>query len=91
MNQNTNHVFKVEDLDWKELETAGINRKQLEESGDLELLLQGEESEVIPLKLRTPVLYVTMDATLRIVEGPDGKPVVEISGISPDAEKKGDE
>lgn len=91
MNQNTNHVFKVEDLDWKELETAGINRKQLEESGDLELLLQGEESEVIPLKLRTPVLYVTMDATLRIVEGPDGKPVVEINGISPDAEKKGDE
>ena len=88
MNQNTNHVFKAEDLDWKGLEAAGIKREQLEESGNLELLLQGEESEIIPLKLRTSVLYVTMDATLRIVEGADGKPVMEINGINPEAENE---
>lgn len=91
MNQNTNQIFKVEDLDWKGLETAGINRKQLEESGNLELLLQGEESEVVPLKLRTSTLSITMDATLRIVEGADGKPVLEINGLSPEVENKGDE
>ena len=70
MNQNTNQIFKVEDLDWKGLEKAGIKKKQLEKSGNMELLLQGEESEIIPLKLHTPLLSVTMDATLRIVEGP---------------------
>lgn len=82
MNQNTNQIFKVEDLDWNELETVGIHRQQLEESGNMELLLQGEATEVISLKLRTPVLCVTMDATLRIMEGADGKPVIQINGIS---------
>lgn len=90
MNQNTNQIFKAEDLDWNGLEAAGIKRQQLEKSGNMELLLQGEESEIIPLKLRTPVLCVTMDATLRIVEGPDGKPMMEINGITPDVESEGD-
>ena len=90
MNQITNQIFKAEDLDWNGLEAAGIKRQQLEKSGNMELLLQGEESEIIPLKLRTPVLCVTMDATLRIVEGPDGKPMMEINGITPDVESEGD-
>ncbi len=91
MNQNINQVFKAEDLDWNGLVAVGINREQLEESGNMELLLQGEATEVIPLKFRTPVLYLTMDATLRIVEGLDGKPIVEINGISPKVENEGDE
>ena len=90
MKQNTNQIFKAEELDWNGLEAAGIKRQQLEKSGNMELLLQGEESEIIPLKLRTPVLCVTMDATLRIVEGPDGKPMMEINGITPDVESEGD-
>lgn len=89
MNQSTNQLFKVEELDWKGLEKAGIKRKQLEKSGNMELLLQGEESEIIPLKLHTPLLSVTMDATLRIVEGPDGKPMMEINGLNPEVENKG--
>ncbi len=91
MNQNTNQVFKAEDLDWNGLAAVGINREQLEESGNMELLLQGEATEVIPLKFRTPVLYLTMDATLKIVEGTDGKAVVEINGISPEVQNEGDE
>lgn len=82
MNQNTNQIFKAENLDWNGLETVGIHKQQLEESGNMELLLQGEATEVISLKLRTPVLCVTMDATLRIMEGADGKPVIQINGIS---------
>lgn len=89
MNQSTNQLFKVEELDWKGLEKAGIKRKQLEKSGNMELLLQGEESEIIPLKLHTPLLSVTMDATLRIVEGPDGKPMMEINGLSLEVENEG--
>lgn len=84
MNQNINHVFKVEDLDWKQLETIGINRKQLEEDGNLELLLQGEETEPISLKIHTDVLSLTMDATLKLTESPDGIRIMEINGLSTD-------
>ena len=50
----------------------------------MELLLQGEETEIIPLKICTPILRITMDATLKITKGTDGKPIVEINGLSPD-------
>ena len=81
MKQNDNRIFRKEDLDWKTLET-------IEKSGDMELLLQGEETETVPLKIRTPALRLTMDATLRITVGTDGKPVMEINGISPEAESE---
>lgn len=80
--------FRKEDLDWKTLETIGIHKEELEKSGDMELLLQGEETETVPLKIRTPALRLTMDATLRITVGTDGKPVMEINGISPEAESE---
>ena len=54
----------------------------------MELLLQGEATEVMPLKICTPILHITMDATLRITVGTDGKPVMEINGISPEAESE---
>ena len=69
MNQNDNRIFRKEDLDWKELETIGIHKEELEKSGDMELLLQGEETETVPLKIRTSALRLTMDATLRITVG----------------------
>ena len=88
MKQNTNQIFKAEDLDWKELETAGIHKEELESNGNMEPLLQGEATEVMPLKICTPILHITMDATLRITVGTDGKPVMEINGISPEAESE---
>lgn len=88
MKQNDNRIFRKEDLDWKALETIGIHKEELEKSGDMELLLQGEETETVPLKIRTPALRITMDATLRITMGTDGKPVMEINGISSEAESE---
>ena len=78
MKQNDNRIFRKEDLDWKTLETIGIHKEELEKSGDMELLLQGEETETVPLKIRTPALRLTMDATLRITHlyqdhGGDGR------------------
>ena len=61
MKQNDNRIFRKEDLDWKTLETIGIHKEELEKSGDMELLLQGEETETVPLKIRTPALRLTMD------------------------------
>lgn len=82
MNQNINHVFKAEDFDWKQLEAIGIRKEQLEESGNLDLLLQGEETEPVSLKMRTDILSLTMDATLKAVEGQDGQPILEINGLN---------
>ena len=87
MKQNDNRIFRKEDLDWKELETIGIHKEELEKSGDMELLLQGEETETVPLKIRTSALRLTMDATLKLTAGTDGKPVMEIYGLSPEAEE----
>ena len=87
MNQNDNRIFRKEDLDWKELETIGIHKEELEKSGDMELLLQGEETETVPLKIRTSALRLTMDATLKLTAGTDGKPVMEIYSLSPEAEE----
>ena len=47
MKQNTNQIFKAEDLDWKELETAGIHKEKLESNGNMELLLQGEDRKSV--------------------------------------------
>lgn len=82
MNRNINHVFKAEDFDWKQLETIGIHKERLEEGGNLDLLLQGEETEPISLKIRTTVFSLTMDAILKAVGVPDGRPVLEINGLN---------
>ena len=87
MKQNDYRIFRKEDLDWKTLETIGIHKEELEKSGDMELLLQGEATEVMPLKICTPILHITMDATLKLTAGTDGKPVMEIYGLSPEAEE----
>lgn len=83
-NQNSHLIYKAEDIDWNGLEAAGIRKEQLEKEGNLDLLLQGGETEAIPLKLRTPLINLTMDATLRLVPGEGGKPVMEINGIRPE-------
>ena len=80
-NQNARHIYKAEDIDWNGLEAAGISKKQLETSGDMELLLQGKETEIVPLKLRTPVISLTMDATLKLVPDGNGRPVMEINSL----------
>ena len=82
MNTNQKTRLKAEDMEWNVLKTLGLSKEQLEADGSMERLLQGMETEAIPLKFRTPV----MDATLRLVPGPGGKPVLEIKGISPEKE-----
>ena len=84
MNTNQKTRLKAEDMEWNVLKTLGLSKEQLEADGSMERLLQGMETEAIPLKFRTPVIDLSMDATLRLVPGPGGKPVLEIKGISPD-------
>lgn len=82
MKQNNNHIYKAEQLNWERLEEIGISRSQIEKDGNLDLLLQGKETEVITLKLKTMVFSLSMDATLRLQEENDGKAVFCINGIN---------
>ena len=81
MEQKNEHAFKEEQIDWNAPAKAGIGREQLEQDGNLALLLQGRETGIISLRLKTPVIDLATDATLRIVKTPEGRPVVEINGI----------
>jgi type II secretory ATPase GspE/PulE/Tfp pilus assembly ATPase PilB-like protein len=82
MEQKTDYVFKEEQIDWKALAKVGIGKEQLAQDGNLDLLLQGRETDILPVRLKTAVIDLATDATLRIVENPAGIPVVEINGIS---------
>ena len=83
MNQNTNYIFKEENIDWAKLESVGIRREQLEKDGNLDLLLQGKETGLIPVHLKTSAISLTLDATLSLTTDENGKTIVEISGIQP--------
>lgn len=82
MEQKTDYVFKEEQIDWNALAKVGIGKEQLAQDGNLDLLLQGRETNILPVRLKTAVIDLATDATLRIVENPAGIPVVEINGIS---------
>ena len=58
-NRNIPYNYNVKDIDWPGLKAVGISKEQLEADGNLDLLLQGKESEIIPLKLCTPVISLT--------------------------------
>ena len=72
MNKVNNTPFKAEDVNWDELEM----------SGELDTLLRGEKTKVMPLSLVLLGVDVVMDATLQLVRK-DGEPLLEILGIKP--------
>lgn len=82
MNNSNNAPFKVEDVNWQELESIGILKDELEMAGELETLLKGEKTKVISLSLVLLGVDVVMDATLQLVRK-DGSPLLEILGIKP--------
>ena len=81
MNQNPNYIFKEDNIDWKRLEEIGIGREQLEKEGNLDLLLQGKETELVPVRLKTSAINLMLAATLRLATDGEGKTIMEINGI----------
>ena len=65
-NRNIPYIYNIKDIDWTALKAVGIGKEQLEADGSLDLLLQDKESEIIPLRLRTPVISLAMDATFKL-------------------------
>ena len=80
--ENNNTPFKAEDVNWDELAAIGILKDELEMAGELDTLLKGEKTGVIPLSLVLLGVDVVMDATLQLVrKGED--PLLEIQGVTP--------
>ena len=67
MNKVNNTPFKAEDVNWDELAGIGILKDELEMSGELDTLLRGEKTKVMPLSLVLLGVDVVMDATLQLV------------------------
>ena len=80
--ENNNAPFKAEDVDWDELAAIGILKDELEMAGELDTLLNGEKTGVIPLSLVLLGVDVVMDATLRLVRKGEA-PLLEIQGVTP--------
>lgn len=77
-----NIPFKTEDVNWEELSGIGILRDELELSGELDTLLRGEKTSVLPLGLVLLGVDVVMDATLQLVRKGEA-PLLEIIGVQP--------
>ena len=73
---------KAEDVNWDELHDIGIMKDELELSGELDTLLKGEKTKVMPLKLVLLGVDVVMDATLQLVRKGEA-PLLEIQGVTP--------
>jgi hypothetical protein len=82
--KNNNMPFKAEDVNWEELSGIGILKDELELQGELDTLLSGKKTNVIPLSLVLLGVDVVMDATLQLVREGDS-PILEITGIRPAA------
>ena len=81
--ENENDMaFKAEDVNWDELRDIGIMKDELELSGELDTLLKGEKTKVMPLKLVLLGVDVVMDATLQLVRKGEA-PLLEIQGVTP--------
>lgn len=83
MEQNKSHIYKADQINWEKLEMVGISKSQIEKEGNLDLLLQGKETGIIPLRLKTNVFSLSMDATLKLEEGANGNLLVNVNGITP--------
>jgi len=82
MEKNNDMPFRAEDVNWEELSGIGILKDELELSGELDTLLRGEKTNVLPLSLVLLGVDVVMDATLQLVRKGDS-PLLEIVGIQP--------
>ena len=81
MEQRQAKAFSADALDWTLLGKMGIDRQALEASGELGRLLEGGETEVMTLRLRTGIVDMTTDATLQIITDSKGRPVLQVNGV----------
>ena len=81
MEQRQAKAFSADALDWTRLGEMGIDRLALEASGELGRLLEGGETGVMTLRLKTGLVDMATDATLQIITDSKGRPVLTVKGV----------
>ncbi|WP_297410987.1 DUF4099 domain-containing protein [uncultured Alistipes sp.] len=80
--KNNPTTFRDEEINWEELAGIGILRDELEDAGELDTLLRGQKTGVLPLRLVLMGADIVMDATLQLIRQ-HGEPLIEITGVKP--------
>lgn len=79
--RNYNSPFVIDEVDWTQLASIGIRRDELDAVGELDTLLDGGQTNVMTLSLVLLGVDVVVDATLQLVRGKGGGPILEIIGM----------
>lgn len=82
MKQQPVYMYQHSDIDWQRLAALNIYPLTLDDAGQMERFLSGEETEVIHLNINMYGFPIEMDAVLKIVEEDGNPPYVTIRGIS---------
>jgi len=82
MDKNKRHAFPEESVNWAELEALGVYKEDLERSGQMDALLDGQSTEPVALNLMLSGISLELDATLQLVVQ-DQTVTVEIKGVTP--------
>ncbi|WP_026461452.1 DUF3945 domain-containing protein [Adhaeribacter aquaticus] len=74
--------FNLDDINWKDAEKLGLTRNLLEQTGNLERLLNGEKTHLITgMKGDLGGVKVSLDGKFRLVENPQGQPTLVFHGV----------
>lgn len=70
--------FNPDLVNWKQLETLGLSKEFLEKSGNLENLLWGNKTSMLPLNLQVGSVKITGDCKLSLYGAQDGNTTLRV-------------
>lgn len=74
--------YKVEDIDWKTMNTMGVTQEKLQKMNLLDDLLRGfKTKELVPISLNLGTAIARTDARLSLQPGDNGETVVVMHGV----------
>ena len=80
--ESCDYRFKVEQVDWENMNNLGLSKERLEKAGVLDTLLRGYKTNILmPISLNLGTAVTRMDARLSLQQGDNDSAVVAIHGI----------
>ncbi|HSD06392.1 DUF3945 domain-containing protein [Flavobacterium sp.] len=80
--ETSEYRYKPEQIDWKTMDSLGLNREKLEKMNLLDPLLRGfKTNELVPISLNLGTAVTRLDARLSLQHNDEGQVMVAIHGI----------
>lgn len=81
-NTASDYRYKVEDIDWKTLESMGVSQEKLQKMNLLDDLLKGfKTNQLVPISLNMGSVITHSEARLSLQPGDNGRTVVALHGV----------